>query len=469
MDKDFDMEKVIEKMRELRDKRDLEILNKELDDINIDSDYKKELPKDKVLNVKYLGKIEFEEEINGEKVKTQKDIYLMLEQKEKDGELITIEKYLDEEGKVIAGNNNGDEYDFLMLTEEYKDHPKLLEALESLDREGILDLNELEQERIEEIAAILGIEPDQIEKLAEVSKDDIEKAEEELDAKERNDEDEIVLSEEEVEKISTKTEISVNQKVTDKDTLGSLLKVQDKGYKKIAVVYSDKLEERSGGTTKFAFVGINEDGSAEKIDSIEQEYGNVPTKKVNSLNRDGSEIEEKQMNSIYKIKGGKEQQIAVNIGSMGVIETHLVRTPNQDNSEAISIPIETQYIRPTTREVRELMNENRNPRVKEEIERIEEHREAGDQSNDINVKDIDDNLYNDSHKHFEVDNEYVDRVTREIMDDEEIEAVFTEKEVAERLKNNIEKNIKEKSLEEIKKETERELEEDASHFRKLEK
>ena len=58
---------------------------------------------------------------------------------------------------------------------------------------------------------------------------------------------------------------------------------------------------------------------------------------------------------------------------MGTIEPSLVRTPAQDNEEAISIPIETSNIRPTTRESRELMNRSRNTRGKEEIQRTEAH------------------------------------------------------------------------------------------------
>ena len=51
MDRDLDKEKIIEKMRSLRDKRDLEILNQDLEEVNLDSDYQKELPENKVLNI----------------------------------------------------------------------------------------------------------------------------------------------------------------------------------------------------------------------------------------------------------------------------------------------------------------------------------------------------------------------------------------------------------------------------------
>jgi len=184
------------------------------------------------------------------------------------------------------------------------------------------------------------------------------------------------LSKKQVESISTKQEIKTEQKVTDKDTMASLLNVQGKGYRKIAIVYSDKFKE-AGNTTKFSFVGIKQDGSA---------YGTNPTKNVHSVNRDGSKIEEKKENSIFKIKGKTETQIAVYIGNMGTIEPSLVRTPAQDNEEAISIPIETSNIRPTTRETRKFMNRNRNTRVKEEIKEIEKHKKLG--CKDFSIKDI---------------------------------------------------------------------------------
>ena len=83
MDRDFDKEKILDKMRELRDRRDLELLNQNMENVNLNSDYQKEVSKNKVLNVKYLGTIE----IDGE----QKGLYLLIEQKEeKDGRLAEI-------------------------------------------------------------------------------------------------------------------------------------------------------------------------------------------------------------------------------------------------------------------------------------------------------------------------------------------------------------------------------------------
>ena len=287
MERDFDMEKVIDKMRSLRDKRDLEILNQELKDIDLNSSDQKKLSDNKVLNVKYLGVIKIEGE--------EKGIYLVIEQKaQKDGTLAQIERYYTEDGEFLGGDNSIDEYDFLTLDEKYMNNKDMLEKLQSIDKDGILNLNKIEQERIEEVAKESGIIAKELEKMSEID------------------------SKKEIEKISTKSEIDTNRKVTDKETMASILNVQDKGYKKIAIIYSDKMQD-NGNTTRFSFVGIKEDGTDEKIDTIEQAYGRNPSKEINSVNRDGSKVEQEQVNSIYRIKGKKETQIAVDIGAMGTI------------------------------------------------------------------------------------------------------------------------------------------------------
>lgn len=406
MERDFDMEKVIDKMRSLKDKRDLEILQKDLDNIDLNSNNREKILDNKVLNVKYLGVINLENE--------EKGIYLVIEQKvREDGALAQVERYYTEDGEFLGGNNNSDQYDFILLNEKYMNNKDILEKLQSLDKEGILDLNKIEQERMEEVAKELEITDKELEKMSEID------------------------SEKEIEKISTKSEIYTNQKVTDKETMASILNVQDKGYKKIAIIYSDKMKD-DGNTTRFSFVGIKEDGTAEKIDTIEQAYGKNPNKEINSVNRDGSKVGQEQVNSIYRIKGREETQIAVDIGAMGTIEPSLVRTPAQDNEEAISIPIETYNIRPTTRETRELMNEQRNPRVKEEIQRAKAHQKL--RCEDISLKDIDDNPNNNTHEHIEgIDEMYIRSCVKEILKNETIASVYgkddVRKQIIEEMKN----------------------------------
>ena len=147
MERNINKEKILEKMREIREKRDLEILKHDLDNINLDTDYQENLRKNKVKNVKFLGTVQ----IDGE----EKGIFLVTEQKEiEEGKLIDIERYYTEDGEMLAGNNTIDGYE-LMLNEKFQGNENLLEELKDLDKEGILDLNELEENRKEEIAKAL--------------------------------------------------------------------------------------------------------------------------------------------------------------------------------------------------------------------------------------------------------------------------------------------------------------------------
>lgn len=445
MDRDFDMEKVIDKMKSLRDARELELFNHELEKADSNPDTEKQLPDNKVLNVKYLGSIEIEGE--------EKGIYLVLEQKQKeDGILAEIERYYTEDGEFLGGNNKADQFDFLLLNEKYSNQEGLLEKLQSLDKEGILYLNQLEQDRLEEIALALGVGVEELDKVTELDlKQEIELEREKREGKE-------TLNKKQVKNITSKTEIKTNQKVTDKETIASILKVEDKNYTAIDIIYSD-IMENSGSTSRFAIVGIKEDGTAEKIDTLEQGYGTNPTKEIQSLNRDGSEIEQKQVNSIFKIKGEDETQIAVDIGSMGTIEPTLVRTPRQDNEEAISIPIETHSIKPTTRETRELMNEQRNPRVKEEIQRAKAHEELG--CEEVSIKDINDNLYDDTHEHIEIDSEYIEKCVDKILENDEIAENYNRNDIKEKLKEQIEKSNETLLTEELIETVEKQMEETA--------
>lgn len=439
------MEEVLDKMRELKFNRENDFIEKAQEN-------------KKVTNVKYLGVIEY----NGE----PKQIYLLLEQEEKeDGTTIDIERYYTEDGEFLGGNNKSDQYDFIILAKEHQDDEKLLKSLQDLDKDGELDLNKLEDERLEEIALALGISKEEIRKMSEIDVDkkidkeeaDIKKVEEPAEQQEKE-----IISKKSLEKISTKTEIRTNQKVTDNDTMASLLNIEDKGYKKVAIINSDSFKD-SGNTTRFSIVGIKEDGSAERIDTLEQGYGRTPTKSINSLNRDGTEIEQEQVNSIFKIKGQKEKQIAVKIGAMGTIETNLVRTPAQDNQEAISIPIETANIKPTTRETRELMNERRNPRVKEEIQRIKEHQEL---DCDPQIKDIDDNEHNDTHTHthIKIDEQYLNECANKILENDNVANVYNKEDVKARLKNYFENSNDEmENTDEIIQKVEEQMEHDAEN------
>ena len=455
---------------------------------NLEKDFMSEDKQNKYTRVKdvgFVGDVKWQDKVNGNEL-TEK-LYIVKK------EVTLIDVYGKENIKEVANYYLGDKCiggflgDFkdaifnsnFELSEPDKTNAvkQLLERVEEKELEEN-SLKNLEIKEIEEIAIILGISPEDIGKLAEIDLEKLEKAKKELDGQELDDFDENeigdngkdVLSEHdksdeqneiskvEVEKISTKTEIDVNQKISDKDTMASLLGKEGAGYVKFAVVYSDKLQDRGENSTKFSFVGIKEDGSAEKINSLQQSHGVNSSVKVQQVNRDGSMVEEKVPDSLYTIKGAKDGSFAVDIGALGTIETTYVRIPDQNNQVGLGIPIENQSIRPTTREVRELANDNKNPRVIEETQRAEQHEEHGDTV--ISKNDIDDNMYNDDCQKIEIDSQYFQNCVDEIWKDK-IEEVFTRKEVETSLKVAMDSNTQNLSFEQIVQKVKQELEYDA--------
>lgn len=434
-------QEIIDLMRQLREKRNFEI--------DRDIEEKGKNNNQKVLNIKYLGRINWHEDQN---TIAEKGIYLVIEGLEdKDGNIIEVERYYTEEGELLGGNNKSDQFDYIILSEKLADNVELETKLQQLDKQGIINLEEIEKEKMDKIAKVLGIREEELEKIAEIDTD-----------KSVKDKEGKSLNENDIAKKGAKTYIDTNEKVTDRETIASLLRVEDKGYKKIAIVYSDKLQGNDN-TTRFSFVGIKLDGTVEKIDTLQQRYGKNPTKNVTSINRDGTQVEDKQVQSIYQIKGEDENQLGVRIGPAGTIETSLIRTPRQDNQEALSIPIETtSTLNKTSREPMRLMDRQKNYSVKEEIQRAEVHKKE-DCKEKITIKDIDDDPTNNTHEH--VNEEYIQHCVDELMKDVLIEEVFTRREVEERIKNGIESKEQEKTVSQSIEDTKIDLQEDAIHLK----
>ena len=458
MEKELDKEKIIDKMRELREKRFQELIEKS----------KGRTLNDYIKNIKYLDTLE----INGE----EKSIYLLEEQhKQKDGSFTKIEKYYTEDGEFLGGNNSSDQYSKAILSEKYEENSELLEKLQRIEeseKEGKLDLEKEDEKLIEEVSKELGIEKEKVKKISLIdAKEQIkgknkaqDENEEEKDDKQDNKENKI--SKEKIEKISSKQEIKSNERVTDQETMQEILGVEDKNYTKFAIIYSDKLEGNNN-TTKYTIAGINKDGTAEKIDTLEQDYGKNPTKEIYQMNEDGSEIKKQQVNSIYRIKGKEEGQIAIRNGSMGEIEPSYVRTPRQANQKGISIPIETQNIRPTTREMQETMNRNRDTDVKDNINRAEEHEKNN--CHDMKKQDIDDNMHNNTHIH-ELNDEELNRMAKRLMKNDNIAEVYNIEDAKKVILNEIKvsnNNGEKITIEELEKKTETKMEDNAEEEHQL--
>lgn len=127
-------QKIIETMKSLRKKREQEILESGLDI--------------KIIDVQYLGKIKWVEEIEGENTEKQKDIYRIIE--ERDGKFSY--KYYDEDMEMIAAKRQEDEQ--MLPDEKYldKEDKSFLKDIEELgeEKESLKEIEEKDEKSKEE-------------------------------------------------------------------------------------------------------------------------------------------------------------------------------------------------------------------------------------------------------------------------------------------------------------------------------
>ena len=458
MDRDFDMEKVIDKMRSIRTKRELELLNIDLKNANTNPDVEKKESKNKVLNVKYLGVIT----VKGE----EKEIYLVLEQKEnKDGTISEVERYYTEDEECIAGNNNSDAYEYLMLNEEYANEKDLEKKLQEMDKEGILDLDSLEQERIEEIAKAIGIDKKEIISIDEIN-NNIKKDKE-------KDEDKQEISEEGVKGLNIKEETDANTNLKG-ETLSEKLGLAKKGITgvvKIARVSASNVKDVTGerpNNNIDVFVAIKSDNTAvvlgEDILRPDTRRGTDPRGESLTINTDGS-VEQEVITSSYQIVNGNGQeylQCGYDEASGKEIKYTL---RSNETGEDVATELDTQRTFYNNSYVRGFLNDE-NEGVDEAngvLKRNEEHGECKEK--DVTV--IDNDKDNDSHEHFEVNEEYITKKAKEILENnDDIKKVFTQKEVEDLLKRRIEEH-KENTMpiEKVIESCEKELQQDTVHYK----
>lgn len=198
---------------------------------------------------------------------------------------------------------------------------------------------------------------------------------------------------------SYKQEIDPYAKVTQTETLADMIpEIKQKGYEKIVVDYSDHSKGQNG---RFTFKGIDKNGMAHPLESLENTQGTTTGQTVTSINsRDGSVVEEEQVAGLVRINGrssmnGQEEMLSLKTGPYGTIEVDYVRAElGKDKKERyISAPIETRNQKSTTREVRDFMDKHKNTEIDDELNRAEPEL---DRDGETEMRNIDDTASNDS-------------------------------------------------------------------------
>ena len=200
------------------------------------------------------------------------------------------------------------------------------------------------------------------------------------------------------EKLTNKQELDADIRVTQTETLADLIpELKEKGIVKVGVVYSDFSKGQNG---RFSFVGIDQNGQIQTIDSLDNIDGTTTGQKVTALNSvDGSVVEQEQVAGMVRLSdrtntNGEEEYLSVRQGDYGIIEVDYVRADlsKPEDERYISAPIETDNIYPTTREVRDFMDRSMNIDMDEELDRAKPEVERDEETS---MENIDDTASND--------------------------------------------------------------------------
>lgn len=169
-------------------------------------------------------------------------------------------------------------------------------------------------------------------------------------------------NEEKTTNIPIQQEIKTRTKINEKHQLDTELGIEkynqsNSKFVKIAVIYAEDLKQIDGKnaeTTRYAFVGIRQDGTMQRLDDMlemDRSFGNINTEKTIQFEDDGTAKKDSSTISRYKIKGTNET-LAIQKDHGGNLDIYYGGRGKGSN-EIVESKIETSQTKVMTREQRE--------------------------------------------------------------------------------------------------------------------
>lgn len=222
------------------------------------------------------------------------------------------------------------------------------------------------------------------EKDMKVSAKDIEKYEEKskkinFDKEEKEAAETIGIEE---DNLRTLAVINPHTLVTANETLGQIIPELNQ-YDEVQIS-CEKSDNQSDG--RFTVIGVKADGTKEPVESVGQVEGINTGRTVTSINRDGTEVEEKEVKGLFQIAGRPEEGISISVGNYNVPEVQYIQNMNdRENRQAIPIGVKSRYDEYVYHRVREEANRNeglgtqeKDGEIENRTEMVRENEERGD-------------------------------------------------------------------------------------------
>lgn len=324
-----------------------------------------------IIDIKFLGTKQETIKIDGYERNIDKYIFLVEKEMDvpdsKNKERIVRKEYYEESDLLAVEDEQFDRFGIIPAKEHMGEN--FTEDLEALLQEskGGKSIIELENEKIKRLSRLLNKKAEKIKVMSEI---DVNKP--------------IIFNKEE---IRGKTELNLNEKVTQTETFADIVPNARK-YKKIIVDYSEKIE---GGNGKFSFIGIDENGKGEVIDSLIPIQGTNPTNDIITVDRNGDNVEQEQVSAMYTVKGRPDEGFTFKLDEYGIPKVSYLR--GIKSKEYLAGQVQTTNLKPTTLEVKSIMDKTKNTSVIDEVGKAKQ--EIKSNSKNTNINNIDNDPNND--------------------------------------------------------------------------
>ena len=438
-----------------------ELLQEELkfrDDLN--NQFKQKETPDKSSYVKdiiFVGDVKWNDKVNGNELSEK--LYIVRINKvtrDENGELQvdTINNYYLGD-KCIGGYIDDKDPQFYKVF-EYSEPDKVAQIKNLLENTPDRQLEEqsmskLLEERKQEIAKVLGINPDEIENIDEIDldtkipnldKEDRSEKGEELENKDRDEDDSQRISESQTEKLKVKEETKLGQFIQG-ESLGQKLGLEEigitDGVKLARVSTSSLASQKDIDIDKNAidtFVVIRANGEAvvlgEDILRLNTREGTNPTQRNLTVDNDEGKVDKEVNTTSYEIVNGNGREF-LNVGYDEFTGREIKYSTYSDQyGQYVDFELETQKTWMQDSDVREFMNDR--PDRYQADHMLEKNAEHGKcEEKDITV--IDNDKDNDDHSsHDKFDMQYcIDA----ILENEEIAEIYNSRDVQKEILNKI--------------------------------
>lgn len=421
------MEKMQELKREIRERYISERLEN-IDYSNITNESMKEIY-DEVdenikINVKYLG--------NPEKGDGFFEVII-----DNDG-TINYEYYNNSLEKVAEEKDVGD----MELVGKYRDRLSILEQIEDLREKDSLSLEELEN--IKKVAEKKGINVDELDEL------DLNQEIKSKEEQENNEpEEEISATKQDELKGYVKQEMETSQLIDGRETLAKRLGLEE--YSKIYIVYShnvDKVQNEEGtknerNNTTYSLIGVREDGTAKVLSDSEFEIdknSGINPKGEKSVVQNDDNTTEITDNIVtrYKRVGSQESLSISQEEQTGTIKVYFEPGRTKEENMSIGTEVETPQTKreyeggievQTRRIISKEHGINNLDNVQDEVEEeLKTDKDGKLTPEQADGKDIITAEYIDT---------YIENAIEELLENEDINDVFTRKEIENKLSDKI--------------------------------